>query len=149
MSIVHSPIENSSLFDESLWVKYVERIEESFELKTYPQFDPYFNFPKEKDRLKNLLSDTTGKKVASHSFLPFVKIIVKTPRYRYQEDPSREVMSLSAKQREEFYDFEIKSRPISFASHFDTYLYSYYSYVLTEKYQDYPVKRFWRMRFSL
>ena len=137
MSIAHSPTENSSIFNEDAWSSFVKKVEEKFELKKYPQFDSYFNFPKEKDKLKQLVSDQTGKKVGAHPFLPFVKIIVKTPRYRYQKDPSRDPMELSAKEREQFYEFEIKPRPISFASHFDTYLYGFYSFVLTEKYQDY------------
>ncbi|MFZ6009723.1 MAG: reverse transcriptase/maturase family protein, partial [Bacteroidota bacterium] len=135
MSIAHSPTEKSSLFTEETWKQFANRIEDNFELKKYPQFDPYFNFPKEKNRLKEVLAGHSGKSVANHSFLPFVKIIVKTPRFKYQEDQGGEKMNLTAKQREQFHEFEIKPRPISFASHFDTYLYAYYSFVLTEKYQ--------------
>lgn len=142
MSIAHSPIENPcSLFDERTWSAFVAKIEDNFELKIYPQFDPYFDFPKEKNKLKRLLAGQNGKHVSNHSFLPFVKIIVKTPRYKYQEDLGGDKMNLTAKEREAFYDFEIKPRPISFASHFDTYLYGFYSFALTEKYQAYIRQR--------
>lgn len=136
MSIAHSPTEKfESIFSEDLWLAFVAKTEKNFILKTYPQFDPYFNFPKDKNRLKKLLADPTGSGIGQHSFLPLVKIIVKTPRFKYQDDPGRDKMKLTAKERDEFYDFEVKPRPIAFASHFDTYIYSFYSHVLNEKYQ--------------
>ena len=39
------------------------------------------------------------------------------------------------------YGLETKIRPIAFASHFDTYLYAFYSFALTEKYQDYIIRK--------
>ena len=112
------------LYTEELWNRYVNKVEDNFKLKTYPHFDPYFNFPSEKYKLKNLVKDNSGKLVAEHSFLPLVKILIKTPRYRYQEN-------------ENTYNLETKIRPISFASHFDNYLYGFYSFAINEIYQKY------------
>ena len=113
-----------TLYTKAIWDAYCEKVEDDFQLKTYPQFDPYFNFQKDKGRLQAIVSDLTFKKVSSHDFVPFLKILQKTPRYRYQVG-------------EDNYDLETKIRPISFASHFDTYLYGFYSYTLNLLYQDY------------
>ncbi len=126
-----------TLFSIDIWNKFVKKVEEEFKLKTYPHFDPFFNFKKDKSRIKLLVSDTTGQNVAKHSFLPFVKIIVKTARFRYQESDTNRDLDLTAKEREKFYESDTKKRPIAFASHFDTYLYGFYSYALNEKYQAY------------
>jgi RNA-directed DNA polymerase len=126
MSIAQAPIRKFStlLYTDEIWRRYVFSVEENFKLKTYPHFDPYFDFPKEKHKIFELVStqDCTG--VAKHSFLPLVKILLKTPRYRYQENESS-------------YGLETKIRPISFASHFDTYIYKFYSFSINEKYQQY------------
>src|SRR5687768_9355824 len=119
-----------TLYNPDIWNRFCEKFgikEEEFELKKYPQFDPFFNFFSEKHRIQKLVSDPTLSSVAQHSFIPFVKILTKTPRYRFQEN-------------EREYMLETKIRPIAFASHFDTYLYSFYSFALTEKYQDYIKK---------
>ena len=112
------------IYSEELWGRYVKKVEDKFKIKKYPQFDPYFNFPKDKERLHKIVGDPTGRAVAAHSFLPLVKILVKTPRYRYQEEDSS-------------YSLETKIRPISFASHFDGYIYGFYSFGLNEIYQSY------------
>lgn len=117
------------IFTEELWNAYVEKIEDDFNLKTYPQFDPYFNFPKDKKRLYDLLSDPSMKRMKNHDFTPLVKILQKTPRYKWQEDKA---LTGGGK-----YDLETKIRPISFASHFDTYIYGFYSFALNKAYQEY------------
>lgn len=118
-----------TIFTEELWSAYVEKIEDDFNLKTYPHFDPYFNFPKDQKRLYDLLSDPSMKRMKNHDFTPLVKILQKTPRYKWQEDKT---LTAGGK-----YDLETKIRPISFASHFDTYVYGFYSFALNKAYQDY------------
>jgi len=112
------------IYNDDLWGRYVKKVEEKFKIKKYPHFDPYFNFTKEKERLHKIVRDTTGRAVAAHPFLPLVKILIKTPRYRYQEEDSS-------------FSLETKIRPISFASHFDGYIYGFYSFGLNEIYQRY------------
>lgn len=118
-----------TIFTKDLWDEYSKKVEDGFVLKTYPQFDPYFDFPKEKHHLKKLLSDFSMKRMKNHNFLPLVKILQKTPRYKWQED---EELSSGGK-----YELETKIRPISFASHFDTYIYGFYSFALNKVYQEY------------
>lgn len=126
MSIAQAPIRKFStlLYTDEIWRRYVLSVEENFKLKTYTHFDPYFDFPKEKQKILELVNNQDGTGVAKHSFLPLVKILLKTPRYRYQEN-------------ERSYGLETKIRPISFASHFDTYIYKFYSFSINEKYQEY------------
>lgn len=133
MSMAHTPIEKMlTLYTEEIWEAYCKKVEDDFKLKTYPQLDPYFNFKKDKALLKAILSDPSHRKIKSHDFLPFLRILQKTPRYKWQEDEEKELGGE--------YDLETKIRPISFASHFDTYIYSFYSFALTLKYQDYITK---------
>lgn len=110
------------LYSKDLWDEWCSIIEKDFEIKGYEHFDHRFDFPKRKEEIHRIVSDPA--KVATHSFLPLIKILIKTPRFRYQEN-------------EKEYGLETKVRPISFASHFDTYLYAWYSFVLTKKYQSY------------
>jgi hypothetical protein len=120
-------MKQQSLFTEELWVNFLKKIGEtpvSFELKTYPQLDPYFNFLRYSSEIKSLVSDSSLSGISEHPFLPFVKILTKTPRYKWQES-------------EKSYGLETKIRPIAFASHFDSYIYAFYSFALTEAYQDY------------
>ncbi len=124
-------MKNASLYTEDIWKRFCEKLgtsEEEFELKKYPQFDPYYNFLNSSKKLQDLVSDPTLEAVSKHSFLPFVKILTKTPRYRYQK-------------KHLLYGLETKIRPISFASHFDSYLYAFYSFALTEQYQDYILRK--------
>jgi len=113
-----------SLYTEENWNEFVAKTEDSYKVKSYPHVDPIFNFTFGKHKLRTILSDTTSKKVSNHAFAPFLKTLQKTPRYRYQESSDK-------------YKLETKIRPISFASHFDTYILGFYSYCLNKKYQTY------------
>ena len=116
-----------SLYTDELWQRYYDKVvdgREEFVIKKYPQLDPFFNFQSECGQIKKLVSDSNLKAIANHPFLPFVKILTKTPRFRYQET-------------EKQYALDTKIRPIAFASHFDTYIYGFYAFALNEKYQEY------------
>lgn len=112
------------IFSEELWQEYVEKVEDGFSLKTYPQLDPYFNFPEDKKKLYQIISDSSLKRMGNYDFVPLIKVLQKTPRYRYQVG-------------EDDYGLETKIRPISYASHFDTYIYGFYAFALNKIYQGY------------
>ena len=80
------------------------------------------SFVENKDKIHGLVADPTLKTMTSYSFLPLMKIVSKTPRYRYNEKLDK-------------YKLDTKKRPISFASHFDTYIYGFYSFALNDLYQ--------------
>ena len=78
------------IYSEDIWQEWVQRISEdlasnktSFVTK-YIHFDHPFNFSKRHAELRSLFA--TKNAIAKHSFAPFIKIILKTPRYKFQED---------------------------------------------------------------
>lgn len=79
--------------------------------------------------LKNGLQVVNSKtqRKEFYSFSPFLKILAKTPRYRYQFE-------------EGHYDLETKIRPLCYAAHRDSLILGYYSFALTKAYEDY-IKR--------
>lgn len=101
--------------------------------KGYTHFDLRFWFPERKDELKALLKNGLRFYNKKHQteewwpFSPFLKILLKTPRYKYQ-------------QAEGHYDLETKIRPICFASHIDGLIFGFYAYALTKKYEAYIAK---------
>ncbi len=61
------------------------------------------------------------QRVASHAFYPFVSYDKRTPRYRRINGKTRRM--------------ELKVRPIRYASHLDSAIYSYYAALLSEAYE--------------
>lgn len=98
--------------------------------KGYLHFDLRFWFPERKQEIKVILENKLRifnkhhKREEWWAFNPFLKVLLKTPRYKYQ-------------QSEGHYDLETKIRPICFASHIDSLIYGFYSYILTRKYESY------------
>ncbi len=110
------------VYTNELWNEWSEKIKHRDGLKKYLHFDHRFSFTSHINNLHELVSDRD--KISSHSFFPLIKINIKTPRFRYQENDDE-------------YALETKVRPISFASHFDSQIYAWYSFALTRKYQEY------------
>ncbi len=65
---------------------------------------------------------TSPNRVKRHSFYPFISYEIKSKKVRKGEDGQ----SLTIKK---------KKRPISYASHVDSHIYTYYTYKLTEYYE--------------
>jgi hypothetical protein len=127
------------MFDETLWNEWSAKEEQNYRIvkgkpkylkKGYLHFDNRFWFPDRKGELKKILRNnlfithrTTGKK-SYWAFSPFQRILVKTPRYRYQQEFQA-------------YELETKIRPICFASHMDSLILGYYGFALNKKYESY------------
>jgi RNA-directed DNA polymerase len=124
------------MFTEDLWNEWVEKESNLYQTKItkdgrktrkyhkkgYTHFDNRIWFPTAIPQLKRIISNPD--KVAKHDFFPFLKMIVKTPRYKYQEDTKE-------------YALEVKPRPISYAAHRDSLILGFYSFALTKKYEAY------------
>lgn len=110
-------------FDSQIWSEFEIKAKTSFP-KSYAHFDRPFNIEIALAELKSLLGDPSGRGIAQHPFLPFLKIILKTPRYRYEEELGT-------------YALKTKERPISFASHFDALIISYFDLLLKRRYQEF------------
>ncbi|MBG6234015.1 hypothetical protein IWX76_000570 [Pedobacter sp. CAN_A7] len=117
-------MESESLYTEDNWNEFFEKTVNRNKIKTYKHFDYIFDFRNEGHKVKAMVSDTSLRQVAEHSFTPHLKILTKTPRYKFDEESDT-------------YNLETKIRPISFASHFDSYIYSFYAFTLNQAYQRY------------
>jgi RNA-directed DNA polymerase len=121
-------IMNSSAY-EKYWQAFVDKELTFYDIqhrkylkKGYLHFDYRIWFPEFQNALKKFIFHPNN--VARHAFLPFLQVIVKTKRIKNrQQKHTRHV--------------EFKERPISYAAHFDALLYSFYSSMLSEKYEHY------------
>lgn len=102
----------------------------TFLKRGYVHLDKKIWFPEKKNDIQQILKsglkvfNRTHQRLEWYDFDPFIKILHKTPRYKWQED-------------EEKYDLESKIRPISFASHRDSLVLGFYAFALNQQYQEY------------
>ena len=130
------------MFTEELWRDWVEQQNSNYKIekgkkkylkKGYIHFDHRFWFPDRSDELKKIIQDKLRiyrphlKRTEYWAFAPFLKLLIKTPRYRYQE-------------LDGLHELETKIRPICFAAHIDSLIFSFYSYCLTKKYEQHIIK---------
>lgn len=133
---------NKTPFGESLWKQWLLSELKNYTVKdnrrvyikkAYLHLDDRFWLPERSDELKKILQEglkifsTANNRKEYWQFSPFLKMLIKTPRYRYQES-------------EGVYDLETKERPICFASHIDSLIYSYYSFILSKKYESFIIE---------
>jgi len=101
-----------------------------YKKKGYLHVDHRYWFPDKQQEIRNLLQqglvsfNKKNNRNEYYSFSPFAKLLVKTPRYRYQYE-------------EGHYDLETKIRPICYAAHMDSLILGFYSFCLTKVYEDY------------
>lgn len=114
------------LYDKDTWLEWSSRIENGFRRKSYIHFDHPVNFPEQKQDIESLFR--IPGKISRHSFSPLIKTVLKTPRFKIDDTTGDYVLTT-------------KERPISYASHLDTYIYGFYSYALTKRYQSYIKNR--------
>ena len=95
--------------------------------RRYLHFDQKIDFSKREFFFKTFFSDRM-ETVGKHSFYPFIKMVIETPRYKKVEsdkgkgDTQRKIVK--------------KPRPLAYCAHFDALIYSYYSFVLTSAYVE-------------
>jgi hypothetical protein len=106
------------------WVEKEMRASKARKRK-YPHFDSKINFFRNIAFFKSYFSNKDN--VAKHSFYPFIRIIIETPRFKKIGDvdeskkPIRKIVP--------------KPRPLAYSAHFDAFIYSFYSTLLTERYE--------------
>ena len=92
--------------------------------KGYLHFDRRIWLPDHLDSIRSLVSDPD--RVAKNPYYPFVRWVMKTPRYKKVKDnEGKEIRQLT-----------LKERPIAFASHRDSLIYAFYAHALTEDYEQ-------------
>jgi RNA-directed DNA polymerase len=93
--------------------------------KGYLHFDRRIWLPDHLDSIRSLVSNPD--RVAKNPYYPFVRWVMKTPRYKKVKD----------KEGNEIRKLTLKERPIAFASHRDSLIYAFYAHALTEEYEHY------------
>lgn len=119
-------MDEAHLFSEELFYEWVKAEKEKSKTKRgYIHFDRKINITKNVFSLKNFLSNQLN--IVQHSFYPLIQTTLQTPRYKKT--------GAIDKNGKPIRKLEIKPRKISYASHFDSVIYSWYSTILTTKYE--------------
>lgn len=84
--------------------------------RTYLHFDQPISI----DNAKKLV--TSPDKIASHPFFPSISFIIQTRKFKFNKESSK-------------LEAVMKDRKISYSSHIDSYIYAYYSSLLSNKYE--------------
>jgi RNA-directed DNA polymerase len=128
------------MFTEKLWAEWLEKELKHYAMaldavtgkpirkylkKGYLHLDDRYWLPEFKDDFKTFISNSA--KVEKRGFFPFLKVVHNTPRFRFDGTLRKRVI-------------DFKQRPICFASHFDSLIYSYYSHFLTKTYEEYILR---------
>lgn len=102
-----------------IYKSWREQLKSRQKKRTYKHFDSVIDLDDEKDFIYVI---DKLKNITNHQFLPLVKFVEKDIRYRKDENkkPKR----------------TIKGRPIMYASHIDAFIYSFFSYKWSEKYEN-------------
>jgi hypothetical protein len=95
--------------------------------RKYAHFDGKIRFDRNIKFFESFFSKPDN--VAKHSFYPLIKTTIVTPQYKKTGELDEKGKPIRKKKN--------KPRPIAFAAHFDAFLYSWYSTILTERYEQY------------
>ena len=117
-----SPALFEYLFDK--W-KYKELKYQANNKRKYLHFDRSIQFHKNIQWFKSYFKNSVIN-VSKHGFYPLIKADIITPRIKHEKDSKTGRKKPVMKE---------KIRPISYASHFDSFIYSWYSTVLTFFYE--------------
>ncbi|WP_367389627.1 reverse transcriptase domain-containing protein [Lewinella sp. LCG006] len=108
-------------FIKEEWIEYKKKIiSNGYSPKLHYHLDGYFSFEKRHQEIEKIVTDKSNKESKEFSYLPLVKTLSKTPRYKYQDGA---------------YHLEKKIRPIFLTAHRDKYIYGFYSHLLNRLYQ--------------
>jgi hypothetical protein len=108
----------ASLFRE--WIS-LERTRK----RGYAHFDPRLNVGKEAAAIQRLLDDRDA--ISTHRFHPFIADTLKTPRFK---------KSVPDELGRSHLERTLKERPIAYASHWDSIIYSWYGHILSALYVE-------------
>jgi len=117
--------------------KWLEKLEWKH-FKNYTHFDIKNKFKDSQEKLNFLENLLCVKNILKHNFWPLIRFNIKEKKFTLikNELPNNEDYYNMEYQYDEkhFYWEKKKLRPITYASHKDSYIYSYYSFLLWIKY---------------
>lgn len=99
-----------------------------FKLKSYPHIGRPITW-RDANKVRNYI--TNPNKIINHSFCPFIHTQIYTPKYRKKYDEWGDLLNQGKRVR-----MKPKVRDIYYANHFDANIFSYYSFLLSEKYEQ-------------
>lgn len=99
-----------------------------FKLKSYPHIGHPITW-RDANIVRNYI--TNPKKIITHSFCPFIHTQIYTPKYRKEYDEWGNLLNQGKRVR-----MDVKVRDIYYANHCDANIFSYYSFLLSEKYEQ-------------
>ncbi|MBP7408632.1 MAG: hypothetical protein KA941_07735 [Flavobacteriales bacterium] len=111
--------------DDSFFNRWVDLEAKRQRRRGYPHFDARVNVTVQRDEIRDLLG--SPDRIDAHRFLPFIAYTVETPRYK----KTGKVDSTGKEIREKV----VKPRPIAYACHWDSLIYSWYAEDLTARYE--------------
>ncbi|MCX7547772.1 reverse transcriptase domain-containing protein [Xanthomarina sp. F1114] len=100
-----------------------------FKLKKYPHIGLPLQ-PSEKGKLIAYVKNKNN--IAKHRFTPFIHRQIKQRKYRATSKDNKNAYGKRVREK-----LDPKDRPIFFASHLDSLVYSYYSHLITKAYERY------------
>lgn len=106
------------------WIDKEVRASKSGKRK-YPHFDPKINFNRNIAFFKSYFSKKEN--VEKHSFYPFIRMEIETPRFKKTGNYDKKGKPIRK--------ITVKKRPLAYAAHFDAFIYSFYSTLLTNQYE--------------
>ena len=95
--------------------------------KSYPHFDLRIRYDNFEMVAKEVFDP---KKIAEHCFFPMIKYIKRSKKYEKIDKRERKEKGINRK-----YRIRSKERPICYASHFDSLIFSWYGFQLFERYE--------------
>jgi len=116
------------MFEKVLFEKWLEKEKRAAQAKKrkYYHFDPKINIERNVSFFNSFFQNPSN--ITKHSFYPFLKSEIATPRYK-------KTGNLKANGKLERVK-AIKSRPIAYAAHFDAFIYSWYATYLNNNYES-------------
>jgi retron-type reverse transcriptase len=106
-----------------------------FKLKRYPHIGYPINHNERHEWVENYILNPV--KISKHSFLPFIHKKSKVKKFRKKYNETYGELTLYKKNGLELVRHpDTKERELYYASHLDSLIYSYYSYLLSIKYEE-------------
>lgn len=99
-----------------------------FKLKSYPHIGHPITWH-DANKVRNYI--TNPKRIINHSFCPFIHTQIYTPKYRKKYNEWGDLLNQGKRVR-----MKAKVRDIYYANHFDANIFSYYSFLLSKKYEQ-------------
>lgn len=118
--------------------EWIENLNERT-FKNYTHFDINKTFKNPQEKIYFFEDFFANNNISKYRFKPFIRQNIKEKKFIKHEDenPNNNFFYKSENKNSNLYWHKEKIRPITYASHMDSYIYSYYSFLLWDKYKNF------------